>query len=76
MVDFIDQETSRVIIVTNKVASASDLQIIENCVKNVNYIEFVGVKILHLSQFKSYLKITNIPYLGEFTNVLITSDIV
>ena len=76
IVDFIHQETSRVTIITNKVTSASDLQIIENYIKNPNYIEFAEVEVPHLSQFKSYLKITDILYLGKFTNAPITLDIV
>ena len=60
----------------NKVILASDLQTIENYIKNANYMESTGVEVPHLPQSKSYLKITGIPYLGEFTNTPITSDVV
>jgi len=76
IVDFICQETSGVTIVTNKVTSALDLQTIENYVKNANHIESTVVEISYLPQSKSYLKITGISYLGEFTNVPIISDVV
>ena len=76
IVDFICQETSGVTIVTNKVTSALDLQTIENYVKNANHIESTVVEVSYLPQSKSYLKITGISYLGEFTNVLIISDVV
>ena len=76
MVDLIHQETSVVTIVTNKVTSALDFQTIENYVKNANHIESTGVEVPCLPQSKLYLKITGIPYLGEFTNASIASDIV
>ena len=76
IVDFICQETSGVTIVTNKVTSALNLQTIENYVKNANYIESTVVEVSYLPQSKSYLKITDISYLGEFTNVPIISDVV
>ena len=44
-------------VVTYKVASPSDLQIIENYVKNVEYID-----VSHLLQSKFYLKIISISY--------------
>jgi len=76
MVDFIHQEQSGITIVTNKVISLLDLQTIEKYVKNANHIEANEIEVLWLSQSKSDLKIINIPYLGENTNIPITSDIV
>ena len=49
-------------VVTCKVASQSDLHIIENYVKNVDYIDTSGVEVPQLLQSKSYLKIMGIPY--------------
>jgi len=76
MVNFIHQEQSGVTIVTNKVAFPLDLQTIKQHVKTANNIEAEEVKISELSQSKLYLKITGIPYLGEFTNTHINSDYV
>ena len=45
IVNFICQETSGITIITNKVASTSDLQTIENYMKNANHIESVGVEV-------------------------------
>ena len=42
---------------------------IENYVKNINYLDSKDMKILCLFQSKSYLKIINIPFLIENTNI-------
>ena len=57
LVDFIWSDQSSIMVVTYKVASPSDLQIIENYVKNVEYID-----VSHLLQSKFYLKIISISY--------------
>ena len=44
MVDYVWQEPISVIIVTNKVASSSDLQVIENFVKNVENVNSENIK--------------------------------
>ena len=49
IVDFIHQETSGVTIITNKIALASDLQTIENYVKNTNHIESAEIEVFYLS---------------------------
>jgi len=76
MVDFIHQEQSGITIVINKVVSLLDLQTIEKYIKTTNNIEAEGVEVLYLLQSKSYLKVIDIPYLGEFTNTSINSDTV
>ena len=76
IVNFIYQEQSEITIVINKVISPLDLQTIEKYVKNANHIEANEIEVLWLSQSKSYLKIIDIPYLGENTNTSITSNIV
>ena len=63
MVDFVQSDSVGITIVTNKFASASDLQFIENYVKSTNCINSQEVEVLYLSQSKSYLKIIGIPYL-------------
>ena len=76
MVNFIQLDSSGIIIMTNKVASSLELQMIENYIKNANHINANGVKVSRLPQFKSYLKIIDIPYLQENTNTSITSSVV
>jgi len=76
MVDFIHQEQSGITIVINKVVSLLDLQTIEKYIKTTNNIEAEGVEVLYLLQSKSYLKVIDISYLGEFTNTSINSDTV
>jgi len=61
---------------TNKVISSSELQMIENYIKNTNYINTNGVKVPRLPQSKSCLKIIGIPYLQENINISITSSVV
>jgi len=58
------------------VASTSDLQIVENYVKNVDHLDLKDMKILCLSQSKSYLKIIDIPYLMENTKMPINFSVV
>jgi len=49
-------------VVTSKVALQLDLHIIENYIKNVDDIDSLSVEVSQLPQFKSYLKIIDIPY--------------
>ena len=76
MADFIYTDQAGVMIVTNKVESSLNLQTIEKCIKNSNYINTEKVKVSCLPQSKLYLKIINIPYLLENTNTLILANIV
>ena len=69
-------DQANIIIVTNKVALLLDLQTIKKYVKNTNHIKADKVKVPHLSQSKSYLKIIGIFYMLENTNTPITADIV
>ena len=59
-----------------KVTLLLDLQTIEKYIKTTNNIKAKEIEVPHLSQFKSYLKVIDISYLGEFTNTFINSDIV
>ena len=76
MANFVCSDQAGITIVTNKVTSLLDLQTIEKYVKNTNYIKADEVKVPHLPQLKSYLKIIGIPYLVENTNISISADIV
>jgi len=60
----------------NKVAFTSDLQTVENYVKNVNHLDLKDMKILYLPQSNSYLKIIDIPYLIENTKMPINFSVV
>ena len=76
MVDYIQPETTGVTIITNNIASAADLQVIEKYVKNVKNIISEDIQALRLPQSKSYLKIIGILYLIENTNIPINSDFI
>ena len=45
LVDFIQSDQIGIIVVTNKVALQSDLQIIENYVKNIDNIDISGIEV-------------------------------
>jgi len=76
MVDYVWQESISITIVTNKVASPSDLQVIENFVKNVENVNSENIKSSRLPQSKSYLKIINILYFIENSNISISLEFV
>jgi len=75
-VDFICLENLRVMIVMNKVTFSLNLQIIERYIKNTKHVIAKGVEVSCLSQSKSYLKIIDISYIKENTNILINADTV
>ena len=54
----------------------SDIQVIENFVKNVKNINSEDIELSRLPQSKFYLKIIGISYLIENSNVSISSDFV
>ena len=76
MVDFVQQDLVGIIIITNKVVSALDLQMIENYVKSADCINANDIESSRLPQSKSYLKIIGIPYLQENLVSPITSSVV
>jgi len=53
-----------------------NLNIVEKCLKNLNDIDSSDVISPRLSQSKSYLKILDILYFVENTNLLLTYDII
>ena len=65
-----------IIIVTNEVTLASDLQTIENYIKTANCINLTRVEVPCLSQSKSYLKIIDVPYYQENLSSPITLNVV
>jgi len=76
MVNFIHLDPLGIMIITSKVASKSDLQSIKNYVKFTNSIDSNDVKVPHLPQSKSYLKIISILYFQEVSLSPITPKLV
>lgn len=74
--DYVCSDNKGVIIITNKVAAMSDLNIIEKYVKELNNIDSNDIMNPQLPQSKLYLKILGVLYLLENTNLPITSDII
>ena len=62
LVNYIQSDPLDITIVTNKISQQSDLQIIDQYVKNSNNINTLQVEESHLPQSKSYLKIIGIPF--------------
>jgi len=75
LADYIQRNSTGVIIITNKVASPSDLQTIENIIKNVENINSDNIKTPQLPQL-SYLKIMGILFFIKNTNIPISIDFV
>jgi len=76
MTNFIHSDQAGITIIINKVALLFNFQTIEKYIKKVNYIEANKVKVSCLLQSKSYLKIMDISYLVENTNIPIIVDVV
>jgi len=75
-VDFIYSNIKDIVVMTSKIATMSDLNIIEEYMKYLNNVNLSDVISPRLLQSKSYLKILGIPYCVENTNLSITTDIV
>jgi len=76
IVDFVHMEQQSIVITMNKVTSPLNVQTIENYIKNIDQIQLSDVEAPQLPQSKFYLKMINIPYLMENTNMPINSSIV
>jgi len=76
MVDYIRPKEISVVIITNSVMVALDLQVIENYIKNIEKIIAEDVQTPRLPQSKFYSKIIGILYLMENTNTPITSEFI
>jgi len=76
IINFVQLDPSSIVIMTNKVTSSLDLQIIENYIINTNCINTDGVEVPRLPQSKSYLKIIGILYLQKNINTLLTLKVV
>jgi len=77
LVNYIRSDPLGISIITNKVSLQSDLQIINQYVKNSGDINALQVDEPRLSQLKLYLKIIGIPYFphGNTQDRLISSDV-
>lgn len=75
-VDFIWSDNKSIIVTTNKIAVISDLNVVEEYMKNLNDINSSNIISFRFLQSKSYLKILDIPYCIKNNNLLITMDIV
>jgi len=72
--DFICIINDRVIITTDKLANASDLKIIEKCIKNANNINSETTESSQLPKSKLYLKIIGLSFMREKGSI--TPDII
>ena len=59
-INFIYFDHCDLIITSNKVASFSDLSVVENYIRNINFMNSNDIQTACLSQFKSYLIILGI----------------
>ena len=77
LVDYIRSDPLGITIITNKVSQQSDLQIIDQYVKNSNDINALQVEEPRLSQSKSYLKIIGILFFphGNAQDRLTSSEV-
>ena len=75
-VNSIQSNNKGILVTINKIAATSDLNIMEKYLKDLNDINLTNIINPRLSQFKSYLKILNIPYFVKDTNLSVISDII
>jgi len=76
MVDYIHSESTEITIVSNSITSSFDPQVIKNYINNIENIMSENIQAPRLSQSKSYLKIIEILYFMNDTNVSISSDFI
>ena len=74
--DYICSDSKKVFITTNKIAASFDLNIVEKYMKDLNNINTNDIMSPQLPQLKFYLKILEVSYFLENTNLLITSNII
>ena len=74
--DYIHSDNKGIVIMTNKIAIFSDLNIVEKYMKELNDIDLNNIMSSRLPQSKSYLKILGISYYLEDTNLSIMPDII
>jgi len=75
-IDFICKDYWGLIIIANKVVSISDINIVENYIKNIQSVDASEVQSAWLPQSKLYPKILSTSYLLEGTNASINISMV
>jgi len=75
-VNYIHNDHQGLITITNKVSSQSNMNTVENYIKNIQTIDISDIQTAYLSQSKSYLKILEISYFVEGTNTAINLEVV
>jgi len=73
--DFIYPDSKGIVVTINKVARFLDLNIVEKYMKKLNDIDSSDIMSPRLPQLRSYLKILDILYFIDDTNLSITPDI-
>jgi len=74
--NFVCLKNNKVVITTNQTAFAQNMSIINNCIREIENIDSKYIDIPWLPMSKSYLKILDLPYIMNSTNLPITPDIV
>jgi len=74
--DYIHSNNKGIIIMTNKIAIFSNLNIVQKYMKDLNDIDLNNIMSLRLPQSKFYLKILGILYFLEDTNLSVMLDII
>ncbi len=74
-IDFIYNNHQSIIVIANKVASPSDLSVVENYIKNIHTIDTNNIQSTCLLQSKLYLKILGILYIFKGTNTPIDTKV-
>ena len=76
LADYICSDNKEIVIMTNKVTISSNLNIVEKYMKELNDVNLNDIISPKLSQSKFYLKILDISYFIDNTNLSIIFDII
>jgi len=74
--NFIHSNNKKVVVITNKIVIFSDLNIVKKYMKELNNVNSNDIISPKLPQFKSYLKILDIPYFIDNINLSVISNII
>ena len=74
--DYIHFDNRKIVITTNKIVISLDLSIVEKYMKELNNVDSNDIMSPRLPQSKLYLKILDILYFIEDTNLLVTLNII
>ena len=76
LADYICSDNKEIVIMTNKVTTSSNLNIVEKYMKELNDVNLNDIISPKLSQSKFYLKILDISYFIDNTNLSVIFDII